>query len=161
MVHGAVGVVGLDGLDDGAVGLRLLDVDADLACGGGGARPPGSPDTGTPDAGGGPGPGTPDAGPGGNRAPTAAFSAEATVQAGAALTFDAAGSTDVDGDALTYAWDFGDGVRGGTVRLAHVFAEAGARTVRLTVADGRGGTATAERSVTVTAGPAPAPMRSP
>jgi hypothetical protein len=37
-----------------------------------------------------------------NQAPTAAFTADATVQAGAPLTFDAAGSTDPDGDALTH-----------------------------------------------------------
>ncbi|RIH85338.1 Microbial collagenase [Calidithermus terrae] len=91
-----------------------------------------------------------------NKPPTAAFDASAAgVEAGKALSFDAAASADPDGDALVYSWDFGDGGRGGTARIAHRFARAGSYTVRLTVADGKGGQASAEKTVTVSPGPAP------
>ena len=62
------------------------------ACGGGGGDDPPAP---------------------ANTAPVAAFSAAATVQADAPLAFDAAGSSDADGDTLSYHWDFGNGTRGG------------------------------------------------
>lgn len=89
-----------------------------------------------------------------NTPPTAAFSTGAdTVAAGTPLAFDAAASTDPDGDPLTYSWSFGDGGRGGAAQLAHVFAAAGSWEVTLTVADGRGGTSTAQRTIAVTAGP--------
>lgn len=89
----------------------------------------------------------------GNGAPTAAFSAAATVAAGSPLAFDATASTDPDGDPLVFSWAFGDGGRGGAARIAHVFAIAGTFDVVLTVADGRGGTATAQQTITVGPGP--------
>jgi PKD repeat protein len=95
-----------------------------------------------------------------NNAPQAAFSAAGAVTAGDALAFDASASSDVDGDALTFSWDFGDGTRGGGAELAHVFAGSGNFTVTLTVADGRGGSASTTRDITVSAAPplqAPAP----
>ncbi len=91
-----------------------------------------------------------------NRAPAANFAAPAAAVAGAAVLFDARATTDPDGDALTFSWDFGNGVRGGGERIGHVFDRAGSFTVRLTVSDGRGGVAQAERSVAVAAPPAPA-----
>jgi PKD repeat protein len=95
-----------------------------------------------------------------NSTPQAAFNAGDTVAAGDALAFDAAASSDADGDPLNFSWDFGDGTRGGGPQLAHVFAASGSYTVTLTVADGRGGSASATRNVTVSAPPAlsaPAP----
>jgi parallel beta-helix repeat protein len=64
------------------------------------------------------------------------------------LAFNAAGSLDPDGDALTYSWDFGDGspaIVG--ARGLHAFAAAGVYTVTLTVSDGQ---LTGQRSLTVT-----------
>jgi PKD repeat protein len=89
-----------------------------------------------------------------NNAPQAAFDAAANGAAGAALAFDASGSSDADGDALTYSWSFGDGTHGGGAQLAHVFDAGGTYTVTLTVADGRGGTASSTRDITVSAPPA-------
>ncbi|WP_337867323.1 PKD domain-containing protein [Meiothermus sp.] len=90
-----------------------------------------------------------------NQPPTAAFTAGDSVQAGTPLAFDASTSSDPDQDPLSFSWEFGDGVRGGAARIAHIFGEAGTFTVKLTVGDGRGGTNSTEKTVTVTPGPAP------
>ncbi|HSW25802.1 MAG TPA: PKD domain-containing protein, partial [Burkholderiaceae bacterium] len=107
------------------------------ACGGGGG------DSSTP-------PPTP---PAANADPLASFAAPASGGAGQALAFDASASADADGDALTFSWDFGDGSHGGGAKLAHVFPSGGNFTVTLTVADGRGGSASATRNITVSAPP--------
>jgi len=55
------------------------------------------------------------------------------------VDFDASGSSDGDGDTLTYAWDFGDGspvASGKTQR--HAFPRSGRYPVTLTVNDGTG-----------------------
>jgi hypothetical protein len=135
-----------------ALGLALVLA----ACGGsGGQGQPNLPDSGNPDAGStdaGASDAGPDAGPlGDNHAPAAAFTASSTAQAMSPVSFDGSGSSDPDGDVLSYSWDFGDGERGGTATIAHSFAASGAFTVKLTVADGRGGVSTAQHAVTVSA----------
>ena len=50
--------------------------------------------------------------------------------------FDGRGSSDPNPDALTYAWDFGDGSRGMGVTATHIYAAAGTYNVTLTVSDG-------------------------
>ncbi len=88
-----------------------------------------------------------------NAAPTASFTASATtVEAGGALTFDASGSSDPDGDTLTYSWSFGSTGRGGTARIARVFSTVGSVLVTLTVSDGRA-KHDVTQTITVTAGP--------
>src|SRR5829696_7662975 len=83
----------------------------------------------------------------GNRAPTAAFTSACS---GLTCSFNAAGSSDPDGDALTYSWNFGDGKAGTGVSPSHSYASAGTRTVTLTVSDGTA-TATASQQVSPTA----------
>ena len=75
-----------------------------------------------------------------NKPPIAAFTVNATVQAGTALAFDASSSSDPDKDALIFSWDFGDGSKGGVPKIAHIFAAAGNFKVALLVSDGKGGT---------------------
>jgi chitodextrinase len=51
------------------------------------------------------------------------------------ITFDGTGSSDPDGDALTYAWDFGDSNTGSGATATHNYAAAGIYNVCLTVND--------------------------
>lgn len=81
------------------------------------------------------------------RAPIAAFTANVQ-DLGVAL--DASTSSDPDGDALTFAWAFGDGATGAGATTAHTYARAGTYAVTLTVSDARQ-SATSTQSVTATA----------
>src|SRR6266540_1315495 len=55
-----------------------------------------------------------------------------------AVPMSAAGSSDPDGDALTYAWSFGDGISATGLAVSHAYAEPGSFTVRLIATDIRG-----------------------
>jgi PKD domain len=83
--------------------------------------------------------------------PTAAFVAPATANVLDAVALDASTSTSGDGSALQYLWDFGSGVHGGGVKIAHVFATAGDSTVKLTVVDGAGRLATTTKTISIAA----------
>jgi glucose/arabinose dehydrogenase/PKD repeat protein len=77
-----------------------------------------------------------------NQKPTASF--QATPQSGPApldVTFDGRGSTDPDGDPLTYQYTFGDGAtsQGSSPLVTHRYAAAGTNSASLVVSDGRGG----------------------
>ena len=54
-----------------------------------------------------------------------------------AITFDGSGSYDLDGDPLTYAWDFGDGSTGTSVNSTHAYTAGGLYAVTLVVNDGK------------------------
>jgi len=72
-----------------------------------------------------------------------------------AVAFDGSGSSDPDtGDVLSYSWDFGDGspIAAG-VKNTHTYLSAGQYVAKLTVSDGKGGTASA--SVIIAAGTPP------
>ncbi|WP_108718086.1 PKD domain-containing protein [Miniimonas sp. S16] len=85
-----------------------------------------------------------------NRAPSAGLTSSVT---GLTVTADARTSTDPDGDALTYAWAFGDGATATGATTSHTFAAAGTYPMVLTVTDSRG--ATNQVSVPVTVAPPP------
>ncbi len=90
-----------------------------------------------------------------NNASPVITSATATPTAGfapLATTFTAA-ATDADNDALTYSWDFdGNGTADATGATASTtYTTAGTKTAKLTVTDGKGGTATRDVTVTVLA----------
>jgi mono/diheme cytochrome c family protein len=70
---------------------------------------------------------------------------------GQAITFDGSGSTDPNGDPLTYSWDFGDGATGTGVAPAHSYAAEGTFTVSLVVSDGEFESAPAMSSAEVSA----------
>lgn len=82
--------------------------------------------------------------PSGNRSPSA--NAAATPTSGSVpltVRFDAADSSDPDGDALAFEWSFGDATPNATgVAVSHTYSAAGRFTVTLTVRDGRGGSGT-------------------
>src|SRR5262249_35509437 len=86
-----------------------------------------------------------------NRPPTASAGGPYTADAGQTITFTAAQSSDPDGDPLTYSWTFDDGsVSTGSV-VHRSYSSPGSYTAQVTVAAGRGGTATASAAVTVRA----------
>lgn len=88
-----------------------------------------------------------------DRPPKAALSGPRTVQAGAVAHFSANGSSDPEGDALTYSWDFGDGARSSERNPAHVYTTPNNYTVTLTVMDKEKKTGTATLKITVTKKP--------
>ncbi|MGY1595207.1 PKD domain-containing protein [Geodermatophilus sp. SYSU D00708] len=86
-----------------------------------------------------------------NQPPSAAFTATAS---GLAVLLDGRGSADTDGTVASYEWAWGDGTPAGSGATAqHTYAQAGTYTVRLTVTDDDGATASTTRQVTVTAPP--------
>ena len=68
------------------------------------------------------------------------------------VTFDATASSDADGDALSYAWDFGDGNTANGVTVENTFTAIGTYSVTLVVDDGNGGTDQAVITINVTDG---------
>ena len=85
-----------------------------------------------------------------NHAPVASFTATPTSgRAPLAVGFDASASSDADGDALSYAWDFGDGSSGSGVSTKHVYTAGGSFTAKLTVSDGRGGSSAVSKVIRV------------
>jgi PKD repeat protein len=91
-----------------------------------------------------------------NRPPTAAFSwSPQTPKKKKPAAFDASASRDPDGSVVRYLWDFdGNGTadaQSASPTASHSFAEAGSYTVRLTVVDDDGATASTTRTVSVTA----------
>ena len=85
-----------------------------------------------------------------NAAPRAAAGSDRTVSRGEIVRFDGTGSSDPDGNILTYAWDFGDGGRSPDARPVHAFHDTGTYTVRLTVSDDGAPVRTDEAEVVVT-----------
>ena len=71
----------------------------------------------------------------GNRLPEVSFTLTPNAANPLEMTADGRASSDPDGDAITFAWDFGDG-QGATAPLAtHTYSTANTYTVRLTVTD--------------------------
>ncbi|MEU5640982.1 carbohydrate-binding protein [Streptomyces milbemycinicus] len=87
---------------------------------------------------------------GSNRNPVAEAAADKTSgQAPLAVRFSSAGSSDPEGGALTYSWDFGDGSTSTAANPSHTYTANGTYRPTLTVRDPQGLTGTASLVVTV------------
>lgn len=71
-----------------------------------------------------------------NRSPSANPGGPYSGYRNQAIAFNGAGSSDPDGDPLTYEWDFGDGTSGTGPTPTHAYAASGTYNVRLLVHDG-------------------------
>jgi PKD repeat protein len=65
--------------------------------------------------------------------PVAAISDIGLAVTGQSITLDARASFDPDGNALRYAWDFGDGSRASGISVAHAYKTTGNYPLKLTV----------------------------
>ncbi|MBU2997459.1 PKD domain-containing protein [Cellulophaga baltica] len=70
-----------------------------------------------------------------NQSPTADINTVTSASTGETVTFNGSGSSDPDGDNLTYAWDFGDGNSSTEANPIHSYTTADSYTVTLTVTD--------------------------
>jgi PKD repeat protein len=84
-----------------------------------------------------------------NQPPTASF----TVSTGSTdfeRLFSAAASSDTDGSIISYRWDFGDGITGEGMSMAHTFDTAGDYVVTLIVSDNDGSVGTSSTTIRIT-----------
>jgi PKD repeat protein len=89
-----------------------------------------------------------------NSPPVANAGGPYTGEAGTTLIqLDGSRSSDPDGDALSFTWDFGDGNTAAVMMPTYTYAEAGNYTVELVVADGNGGRDSAVTSASISAPP--------
>lgn len=85
-----------------------------------------------------------------NRVPTANAGGPYSGYAGAPISFNGSGSSDPDGDALSYRWNFGDGSIGGVdVMPTHAYLTRGTYTATLVVNDGAADSALASTTVKI------------
>jgi PKD repeat protein len=88
--------------------------------------------------------------PGGNLAPSARAAASRTSGVTPlSVNFSSAGSSDPEGGALTYSWNFGDGTSSTAANPSHTYTTNGQRTVTLTVTDPAGRTGNTSLVITV------------
>ncbi|MFI1397061.1 lectin [Streptomyces sp. NPDC020681] len=86
----------------------------------------------------------------GGHSPLAQASADRTSgQAPLSVAFSSAGSSDPDGDPLSYSWKFGDGATSTAANPSHSYTANGQYTATLTVSDTTGKSATASVQITV------------
>lgn len=86
----------------------------------------------------------------GGRAPLAQAAANRTSGLGPlTVAFSSAGTSDPDGDALSYAWTFGDGATSTAADPSHTYTANGQYTATLEVTDPSGKSATASVRITV------------
>ncbi|MGW8884940.1 ThuA domain-containing protein [Streptomyces sp. NPDC055749] len=86
----------------------------------------------------------------GGRSPVAEASSNKTSgTAPLRVAFSSAGTADADGDALTYAWDFGDGGKSTAANPTYTYKKNGTYTATVTAKDPSGRTGSASVHVTV------------
>jgi glucose/arabinose dehydrogenase len=88
--------------------------------------------------------------PQGNQPPVARASANRTSGLSPlAVNFSSAGSSDPEGSALTFNWNFGDGTTSTAANPSHTYNGNGVRTVTLTARDAGGATGSTNLTITV------------
>ncbi|WP_428253061.1 PKD domain-containing protein [Gynuella sp.] len=90
-----------------------------------------------------------------NQPPSADANGPYTGTVGTPVNFDGSGSSDTDGNIVSYNWDFGDGNLGTGATPAHSYSVAGVYSVSLTVTDNSGDSATATSTATIAVGNQP------
>src|SRR5262249_48942572 len=91
-----------------------------------------------------------------NQAPVVAAAASTTSgQPPLDVNFSSAGSSDPEGQPLTYSWTFGDGSTSSAASPTHRYVQAGKYTARLTVSDGVN--STISPPIVISVGSAPTP----
>ena len=65
------------------------------------------------------------------------------------VSFDASASSDIDGQIVSYKWNFGDGDKGSGVQVQHLFQQKNFYQIMLTITDDDGATGTASAEVEV------------
>lgn len=85
--------------------------------------------------------------------PRAVLDGPSVSAVGAPIAMTGHRSSSVDATITSWTWDFGDGATATGRDVTHAFADAGTRTVTLTVADSRGETTTTARQVSAVAPP--------
>lgn len=73
-----------------------------------------------------------------NQPPVAVAGPDMTLQVSELGVFNGLGSTDPEGQLVSYLWDFGDGTQSATSVIAHSYPVAGTYTATLTVTDAGG-----------------------
>ncbi|TQV84343.1 PKD domain-containing protein [Aliikangiella coralliicola] len=89
---------------------------------------------------------------GGPQPPKAMANGPYSATVGNAIAFSSAGSSDADGNIVSYSWDFGDGNSSTLENPSHTYSSIGSYTVSLTVTDNDGQTDTATTSASVNDG---------
>lgn len=89
-----------------------------------------------------------------DRPPTVSFTMSAnSTFTGTTVTFNAAGTVDPDGTIVSYSWDLGDGTSATGITASHSYPSSGTYTVKLTVTDNNGLTASSSSSLIIKAAP--------
>jgi PKD repeat protein len=83
------------------------------------------------------------------QAPTANAGGPYTGTPGVAVSFNASASSDPQNEALTYAWEFGDGATGTGVSPTHIYTSVGTYNVSLSVTDTSNLSSTANTTATI------------
>lgn len=98
-----------------------------------------------------------------NTAPTAVVGGPYTAVTLETFTIDGSGSTDPEGDTLSFTWNMGDGTvfTTGDAVITHSYGAAGEFTITLTVNDGEFDSDPAITTATITDPPAPEPEPTP
>ncbi len=89
----------------------------------------------------------------GNRPPVCNAGGPYSGTTGQPVSFNGSGSSDPDGDPITYAWNFGDGATGSGATPTHTYAAGGVYTVTLIVTDNCGESSTCETTADINTPP--------